>query len=132
MLWRNLEVIFSLLLMIAAVVVPDLPPLTIMPLCGLALLTKGWRYAKWKPDDLKNGQSTRGVILSAGLDRNTSMLGKHPVVLTYRYESHDSKPHEGQATTWDHSTRDRSQGNEIWVIHTPDKTAVSSICPPIH
>ncbi len=99
-------------------------------LAGGFILRSSWNTATGRIAALKFGQAGEGEITYVGYDQTTTVNGRHPFLVKYRWEV-NGRYRDGQKTTWNDAAMDHFRGEPLWVVYMPDNTSQSAIWPPL-
>ena len=102
----------------------------IFAIAGGFILRHSWKNATGRIAALKHGQTGEGEITYVGHDHTTTVNGKHPYLIKYRWEV-NGRYREGQKSTWNDAALDHFRGEPLWVVYMPDDTQKSAIWPPL-
>lgn len=112
-----------------------LPLFALIPLIfvilGWILLRAGRRQAARVLNAFQNGRAVKGSITEVGVDTTLMVNGRNPWRISYAFETSDGQRHEGHASTFDSTARDRQRGQPLWVLVVDAHPEQNTIYPPV-
>jgi hypothetical protein len=98
---------------------------------GYLLLKHGRKKGLATVNAFKHGKAVEGEIAEVYQDTSTSVNGRHPWAIVYRFSAGGNQMHEGKAVTFDSDAQDRARGQKLWVLYVEDNPAQNTIYPPV-